>query len=80
MANRGLMKCALCASVFWGIEMTGTNAPIKPQFEGQIVSFMSPHANVLLFDIARLDKYGRLEWRAINEPTDEQKDNAVFIH
>jgi hypothetical protein len=56
-----------------------TNAPIKPQFEGQIVSFMSPHANVLLFDIARLDKYGRLEWRAVNEPTDEQIDLAVFI-
>ena len=56
-----------------------TNAPIKPQFEGQIVSFMSPHANVLLFDIARLDKYGHLEWRAVNEPTDEQIDLAVFI-
>ena len=51
-----------------------TNAPIKPQFEGQIVSFMSPHADVMLFDIARFDKYGRLEWRAVNEPTDEQID------
>lgn len=59
--------------------MTGTNAPIKPQFEGQIVSFTSPHADVMLFDIARFDKYGRLEWRAINEPSDEQKDLAVFI-
>lgn len=59
--------------------MTGTNAPIKPQFEGQIVSFVSPHANVLLFDIARFDKYGRLEWRAINNPNDEQIDLAVFL-
>ncbi len=59
--------------------MIGTNAPIKPQFEGQIVSFVSPHANVLLFDIARLDKYGRLEWRAINNPNDEQIDLAVFL-
>jgi hypothetical protein len=59
--------------------MIGTNAPIKPQFEGQIVSFVSPHANVLLFDIARFDKYGRLEWRAINNPNDEQIDLAVFL-
>jgi len=59
--------------------MTGTNAPIKPQFKGQIVSFTSPHADVMLFDIARFDRYGHLEWRAINEPTDEQKDLAVFI-
>ena len=59
--------------------MTSTNAPIKPQFEGQIVSFVSPHANVMLFDIARFDKYGRLEWRAINNPSDEQIDLAVFL-
>jgi hypothetical protein len=59
--------------------MIGTNAPIKPQFEGQIVSFTSPHADVLLFDIARFDKYGRLEWRAINDPSAEQVDLAVFI-
>ncbi len=60
--------------------MSGTNAPIKPQFEGQIVGFVSPHADVVLFDVARFDKYGRLEWHAINEPSDEQKNNAVFIN
>ena len=57
-----------------------TNAPIKPSFAGQIVSFTSPHANVMLYDQAWINpKYGHLEWRAINNPTDEHKDLAIFI-
>jgi hypothetical protein len=55
----------------------GTNAKSKPQFEGQIVKFKSPHADVMLFDIARLNqKYSRLDWWALNEPTQEQINNA----
>jgi hypothetical protein len=51
----------------------GTNAPIKPQFEGQVVKYKSPHSNAILFDIAKINaKYGYLEWWAINEPTQEQ--------
>jgi len=58
----------------------GTNAQCKPQFEGQIVKFKSPHANVMLFDIARLNKkYSRLEWWALNEPTDQQKNSAILF-
>ena len=57
----------------------GTNAQCKPQFEGQIVKFKSPHANVMLFDIARLNRvYNRLEWWALNEPTDQQKSSATL--
>jgi hypothetical protein len=57
-----------------------TNAPIKPQFEGQIVRFRSPHANVMLFDIAKINpKYARLEWWALNDPTDDQKQKAEVI-
>ena len=41
---------------------TGTNAPIKPLFDGQIVKFISPYANIWLYDICRLNaKYGHLE-------------------
>ena len=59
---------------------TGTNAHSKPQFEGQIVKFKSPHANVWLFDICkRNEKYGFLEWWALNEPTDAQKRNAMQV-
>jgi hypothetical protein len=55
----------------------GTNAPSKPQFEGEIVRFKSPHANVELFDIARLNaKYGILEGWALNDPTPEQIKQA----
>jgi len=58
---------------------TGTNAPGKPQFEGQIVKFISPHFDVVLFDIAvRNEKYGFLEWYALNEPTDHQRKNAFW--
>ena len=57
----------------------GTNAKSTPQFEGQIVKFKSPHANVILFDIARLNqKYSRLEWWALNEPTDQQQISATL--
>ena len=57
---------------------TGTNAPMKPQFEGQIVKFVSPHfSDVILFDIAvRNEKYGWLEWYALNEPTAQQRKSA----
>jgi hypothetical protein len=59
---------------------TGTNAPIKPQFEGQIVKFMSPHANVWLYDICKRNaKYDSLEWWALNSPTLEQTAQAVEV-
>ena len=55
----------------------GTNAKFKPEFEGQIVAFKSPHADVVLYDIAKMNqKYNRLEWWALNDPTDEQITNA----
>jgi hypothetical protein len=58
---------------------TGTNAKATPQYEGQIVKFKSPHADVVLFDIARLNtKYNRLEWWALNEPTEEQQLTATW--
>ena len=51
----------------------GTNAQVKPQFEGQVVKFMSPHADVWLYDIAKRNaKYGHLEWWALNDPSSEQ--------
>jgi len=51
----------------------GTNAPIRPKFEGQIVKYKSPHSNAILFDIAKINaKYGNLEWWAINDPSQEQ--------
>ena len=57
----------------------GTNAKSTPQFEGQIVKFKSPHADVMLFDIARLNRiYNRLEWWALNEPTDQQQSIAIL--
>ena len=59
---------------------TGTNSHSKPQFEGQIVKFKSPHADVWLFDICkRNEKYGFLEWWALNEPTDAQKRDAMQV-
>jgi hypothetical protein len=40
---------------------TGTNAHSRPEFEGQVVKFKSPHANVVLYDIAKRNlKYGGL--------------------
>jgi hypothetical protein len=58
----------------------GTNAPIKPSFDGQIVKFISPFAKVWLYDICRLNaKYGHLEWWALNEPTIEQKTQAIEV-
>ena len=59
--------------------MTGTNAHSRPEFEGQIVKFKSPHANVVLYDIAKRNlKYGWLEWWAINEPTQNQVKSAMW--
>lgn len=59
--------------------MIGTNAPMRPKFEGQIVKFKSPHANVILYDIAvRHERYGHLEWWALNEPTDAQVKAAIW--
>ena len=56
-----------------------TNARSKPQFEGQIVKFKSPHADVVLYAVAkRNEKYGRLEWWAINNPSDQQKTAATW--
>lgn len=57
----------------------GTNAHSRPQFEGQIVKFKSPHADVVLYDICRRNaKYGNLEWWALNEPTPEQVSAAFW--
>lgn len=57
-----------------------TNAPCKPEFEGQIVKFKSPHANVILYDITKRNiKYGYLEWWALNNPSDSQINNALEI-
>jgi hypothetical protein len=59
----------------------GTNAPTKPEFEGQIVKFKSPHSDATLYDIAkRNEKYGCLEWYALNEPTAEQMQHAFFTN
>ena len=55
------------------------NSKSTPQYEGQIVKFKSPHANVMLFDIAKINqKYNRLEWWALNEPTQQQKNIAIL--
>jgi len=60
--------------------MIGTNAPTRPQFDGQIVKFKSPHAAVMLYDQARRNpKYGHLEWCALNEPTAQQITNAQEV-
>lgn len=59
--------------------MSGINAQIKPQFEGQIVKFKSPHADVWLYDICkRNERYGWLEWWALNDPTKEQIQSAML--
>ena len=58
----------------------GTNAPTKPQYEGQIVKFLSPHARVWLYDVCKRNaKYGNLEWWALNSPTPEQVSNAIEV-
>ena len=58
----------------------GTNAQTKPKFVGQIVKFISPYANVWLYDICKQNpKYGSLEWWALNEPTNEQKNKASEV-
>ena len=59
----------------------GTNAHSRPEFEGQIVKFKSPHADVILFDIAkRNEKYGWLEWHALNNPTEYEMRNAFWAN
>lgn len=59
--------------------MSGINARIKPQFEGQIVKFKSPYADVWLYDICkRNERYGWLEWWALNDPTIEQIQGAML--
>ena len=58
----------------------GINAHSKPDFEGQIVKFKSPYANVWLYDICKRNaKYGWLEWWALNEPTIDQKSQAIEV-
>jgi hypothetical protein len=58
----------------------GTNAPVRPEHEGEIVRFKSPHSSAILYDIARKNqKYGFLEWNALNEPTPEQIKQAREI-
>ncbi len=60
-----------------GVNMT--NAPVKPEFEGQIVKFKSPYADVWLFDICKRNpKYGWLEWWALNDPTPDQQAQAMI--
>jgi hypothetical protein len=60
--------------------MHGTNAPTKPNHDGQIIRFKSPHADVMLFDIAKINKkYGTLEWWALNDPTEDQINRAEAI-
>ena len=60
--------------------MRGMNAPTKPNHEGQIVRFKSPHAEVILYDIAKVNpKHGGLEWWALNDPTEDQINIAEGI-
>lgn len=55
------------------------NAQSNPSFEGQIVKFKSPNADVWLYDIAKVNhKYGWLEWWALNDPTPEQMKGAMY--
>lgn len=57
-----------------------TNAPTRPQFEGQIVKFKSPHSSATLYDICRVNpKYGWLEWYALNDPSDAQRRAAFWV-
>lgn len=63
----------------------GCNAPSKPQFEGQLVKFQSPHhpAAVLLDVAVRNEKYGCLEWVAVNPDDPEyysKLDKAVWAN
>jgi hypothetical protein len=60
--------------------MRGTNAPTRPRHEGQIIGFKSPRADVMLYDIAKLNpKYKTLEWWALNDPTPQQIKKAEII-
>jgi hypothetical protein len=51
----------------------GTNTKIKASFAGQVSIFKSPHdSSVTLVDVARTNKYGQLEWCAI------QHDDPIY--
>jgi hypothetical protein len=61
---------------------TGTNAPTKPQFEGQLVKFKSDSGVTLLDEAIRNPKYGYLEWCAINPDHasySEKMDQAFWV-
>ncbi|WP_455233126.1 hypothetical protein [Geopseudomonas aromaticivorans] len=46
-----------------------TNAPGRPDYEGQFVLFRSPHdSNTLLLDVAERDHRGKLGWATVNDP------------
>jgi hypothetical protein len=58
----------------------GTNAPSIPQYEGQIAKFLSPYADVVCYDIAKMNKkYGHLEWWGLPDPTEDQKKKAEVV-
>jgi len=58
----------------------GINAPGRPAFEGQVVKFKAPTFNVWLYDIGKRNpKYGNLEWWALNDPTEDQQNNAQEV-
>lgn len=53
-----------------------TNAPGRPAYEGQYIVFHSPHhREALLVDMAERDRYGNLNWVAVN---DEVKIQAAL--
>ena len=75
-----MLPIRVCSGLtrFKGLIM-GTNAQSKPLFEGQIIKFRSPYANVMLYDICKRNaKYGNLEWYALNDATFEQKQSAFL--
>ena len=58
----------------------GTNAPTRPQYEGQIAKFLSPYADVVCYDIAKTNKkYGHLEWWGLIDPTEDQIKQAKEV-
>lgn len=67
------------------MSFNGCNAPSKPQYVGQLVKFRSPHRHdVILVDEAFInEKYGYLEWRAVNPGDDNygsKLDSAVWAN
>jgi hypothetical protein len=58
----------------------GINAPMRPQFEGQIVKFKTSYSNEILYDICKINpRYKTLEWHALNDATPDQKKSAVWV-